>query len=114
VLQFGLIPFVLLAQPFHVSGDCGQRLFQFLELAIDNLQAHEPGYLFRQCNLPYARTTASGRRDLSCVLDEIRSVRVWAHQDLNLGPAGYEPAALTGLSYGPFCDPSGDHLMVPI
>jgi len=21
---------------------------------------------------------------------------------LNLGPAGYEPAALTGLSYGPF------------
>lgn len=25
----------------------------------------------------------------------------WARQDSNLGPAGYEPAALTKLSYGP-------------
>ena len=25
----------------------------------------------------------------------------WAHQDSNLGPTGYEPAALTRLSYTP-------------
>lgn len=25
----------------------------------------------------------------------------WAHLDSNQGPTGYEPVALTGLSYGP-------------
>src|SRR5215470_2138922 len=37
--------------------------------------------------------------------------RQWAHQDSNLGPTGYEPAALTSLSYGP-PDPIQHH-MVP-
>lgn len=28
-----------------------------------------------------------------CLSDQVGSL--WAHQDLNLGPTGYEPAALT-------------------
>jgi hypothetical protein len=33
--------------------------------------------------------------------DYYRQEGKWAHLDLNQGPTGYEPVALTKLSYGP-------------
>ena len=38
------------------------------------------------------------------VLENSREEGRWAHLDLNQGPTGYEPVALTKLSYGPVGD----------
>jgi hypothetical protein len=64
-----------------------------------DLKAHKPLYFFAQFNFSPAsadpRTTRVAQAFSVGHFGAVLMVLLeWAHQDLNLGPAGYEPAAL--------------------
>ena len=100
-IELGLVALVLVAKLVNSPGNRGQRLLQLFQLPVDDLKVHQPVYLFTQFVSPL-KLCAGRKVSFQCCDRKYKPVRRsaartrmrWAHQDLNLGPAGYEPAAL--------------------
>ncbi len=98
-VEFGLVALGLVAELVDSLGNRRQRLLELVQLPVDDLKVISRVISSRNSSLLFA----SRRFMLVIVPQGLKPANgasangtrmIWAHQDLNLGPAGYEPAAL--------------------